>query len=116
VLDLVTLGGCQVNALVGYFGQVRDAPCGHCTYCRTRQRRKLPSRREPPPLPSGLDVEEFAALRRAHPDALGEPRQAARFLCGLSSPAVTRAKLGRHPLFGVWEDRRFAEVLRWCAA
>lgn len=116
VLDLVTLGGCQVNALVGYFGQVRDAPCGHCTYCRTRQRRKLPPRREPPTLPSGLDVEEFSALRLAHPDALGEPRQAARFLCGLSSPAVTRAKLGRHPLFGVWEDRRFAEVLRWCAA
>jgi ATP-dependent DNA helicase RecQ len=46
---------------------------------------------------------------------LGHPRQAARFLCGLSSPALTKAKLTRHGLFGVFEERRFADVLAWCA-
>lgn len=113
VLDLITHDGCQTNALVGYFGEHRDAPCGHCTYCRAGRRQKLPPAPVPPPLPAGLDTAGFLALRHAHPEALGEPRQAARFLCGVSSPAVARARLGRHPLFGALEGRRFAEVLAW---
>jgi ATP-dependent DNA helicase RecQ len=115
VLELVMHDGCQTNALVGYFGQAREKPCGHCTYCLTGRRQELPARHEPPPLPAGLDVAAFGDLRAAHPEALGEPRQAARFLCGLSSPALTRAKLSRHPLFGALEARRFAEVLAWLA-
>lgn len=116
VLDLVTQAGCQTNALASHFGERRVSPCGHCTYCHSRQRQTLPPRRDPPALPAALDTREFRALRLAHPGALGEPRQAARFLCGLSSPALTRNKLSRHALFGVWEERRFADVLRWCAA
>jgi hypothetical protein len=38
-------------------------------------------------------------------------QMAARFLCGLSSPALTKTKLSRHELFGIFENRRFAEVL-----
>ena len=114
VLDLVTLDGCQVNALVGYFGETREAPCGHCTWCATSHAQVLPPEHAQEPLPFGLDVTAFRALRRANPEALAEPRQSARFLCGLSSPAITRSKLSRNPLFGVWEDRRFADVLDWC--
>ena len=33
VVSLVTHEGCQVNELVGYFGDVRDEPCGHCSFC-----------------------------------------------------------------------------------
>jgi ATP-dependent DNA helicase RecQ len=55
------------------------------------------------------------ACREGFPEALTEPRQAARFLCGLSSPALTRAKLSRHELFGALEERRFQEVLDWVA-
>jgi len=55
-------------------------------------------------------------LQEAHPGALGTPRQAARFLCGITSPAATRAKLSRDALFGVAADRRFADVLAWCDA
>jgi ATP-dependent DNA helicase RecQ len=114
VLELATNDGCQVNALVGYFGERRTEPCGHCTWCVTHRAARLPESPPFPPLPADLDTEAFAALCRAHPDALGEPRQAARFLCGLSSPALTAAKLSRHALFGVWEERPFAAVLRWC--
>lgn len=114
VLDLVTLDGCQVNALAGYFGERRAEPCGHCTWCKTGQAQTLPAQRVSEPLPYGLDSSELRSLREAHPQALSEPRQAARFLCGLSSPALTRAKLSRHELFGIWENRRFAEVLEWC--
>jgi ATP-dependent DNA helicase RecQ len=59
-------------------------------------------------------VAAFRALASRHPEALGHPRQAARFLCGLSSPALSRAKLGHHKLFGALEDRPFAEVLHFC--
>ncbi|HZT44054.1 MAG TPA: RecQ family ATP-dependent DNA helicase [Chthonomonadaceae bacterium] len=115
VLELVTHDGCQTNALVGYFGEVRTEPCGHCTFCKTGKRQRLPSAEPPPPLPAGLDVEAFLALRAAHPEALGDPRQAARFLCGLSSPAQIKARLSRHSLFSALETRRFADVLAWCA-
>ncbi len=116
VLGLVTLDNCQVNALVGYFGEQRDAPCGHCTWCRTCRAAVLPAPAAAPPLPAELDTDAFRSLRAAHPAALGHARQAARFLCGLSSPALSRAKLTRHALFGTWETYPFADVLAWCAA
>ncbi len=116
VLELVTRDGCQVNALVGYFGEQRSAPCGHCTWCRTHRPAVLPAPAPVVPLPADLDTDAFAALRAAHPKALGHARQAARFLCGLSSPALSRAKLTKHTLFGTWETYPFADVLAWCAS
>jgi ATP-dependent DNA helicase RecQ len=116
VLNLVVLNGCQTNALVRYFGEVRNAPCGHCTWCSGKQPQSLPNPRPVPPLPADLDVSALHRLRKSHPEALAEPRQAARFLCGLNSPALTKAKLTRNSMFGFFEDRRFADVLSWCAA
>ncbi|MBV9850788.1 MAG: RecQ family ATP-dependent DNA helicase, partial [Armatimonadetes bacterium] len=114
VLDLVTHDGCQANALVGYFGETRSAPCGHCTHCATGRTAILPPAYEAPPIETLLDLAEWQALRAAHPAALGEARQAARFLCGLGSPALMRAKLTKHPLFGTLEAMRFGDVLAWC--
>lgn len=116
VLTLATHDGCQANLLVEYFGETRSEPCGHCSYCATRQAQRLPSPRQWPPLPASIDTAQLQQLRTAHPNALRAPRQVARFLCGLSSPALTRAKLTRHVLFGIAENRRFSEVLDWCAA
>src|SRR5207245_1483440 len=42
VLALATHDGCQTNALVGHFGEKRDAPCGHCAYCVTGRPLELP--------------------------------------------------------------------------
>jgi ATP-dependent DNA helicase RecQ len=114
VLAWATHEGCLTNALVGYFGEERPEPCGHCAYCLTGKRQELPPEPAQPPLPAGVDTSQLHELRAGHPDALGEARQAARFLGGLGSPALTRAKLTRHPLFGALEHRRFAEVLAWC--
>jgi ATP-dependent DNA helicase RecQ len=69
--------------------------------------------RQPRPLPGPLDVPALEACRAAHPEALAHPRQAARFLTGLTSPALTKAKLSRHPLFAALEGYPFAEVLAW---
>ena len=112
VLDLIELADCQVNALAAYFGETRDAPCGHCTFCKTGKAQRLPPTPEiPPPAPEILA--QINQLRRENPEALTEPRQVARFACGLSSPALTRHKLSRHSLFGVWESVPFATVLEW---
>jgi ATP-dependent DNA helicase RecQ len=116
VLAFAAEDGCQTNALVGYFGEERAEPCGHCTHCLTGTPRPLFPPHPLPALPAGLDVAAFRELRAAFPEALADPRQAARFLCGLTSPAVTRAKLGRDALFGALAEHRFADVLAWCGA
>jgi ATP-dependent DNA helicase RecQ len=113
VVSLVTHDGCQVNQLVGYFGEARDAPCGHCSFCLTGAPQRLPASEPLPAIDALVDRGELAALAAMHPDALGAPRQRARFLCGLTSPATTRAKLTRGPLFGALGAQRFAGVLSW---
>ena len=113
VVDLVTHDGCQVQALVGYFGETRTEPCGHCTFCRDGHAQALPELDHAPAIE--LDESAFDALIADQPAALATPRQRARFLCGLASPATTRAKLSRHALFGALAEQRFADVLSRCA-
>ncbi len=114
VVALVTHAGCQVNELVGYFGDVRDEPCGHCSFCLDGVAQRLPPSAAVPPVGEVVDGPALAALATAHPEALETPRQRARFLCGITSPATTRARLTREPIFGSLADRRFADVLAWC--
>ena len=72
--------------------------------------------REPLPRPArGRRRAALQALVDEQPEALGDPRQQARFLCGLTSPATGRARLGRHALFGALDAHPFAEVLAWRA-
>lgn len=114
VLELVEYSGCQTNALVAHFGEIREAPCGHCTFCKTGKAGVLPPTRPLPEIASVVDMQSTRALQREYSAAVGSPRQLARFLCGLSSPAQTKARLMRHALFGKLETHRFAEVLEWC--
>jgi ATP-dependent DNA helicase RecQ len=61
-----------------------------------------------------LTSEDLATIRGVMAEkrsALRQPRQMARFLCGLSSPAATRARLGRHDAFGSMEHLPFPKVL-----
>jgi len=114
VLDLVTFDGCQTNALVGYFGEIRAEPCGHCTFCLTGRAAVLPPTDAPGTPDELLDITAWQTLLSQQPNALREPRQQARFLCGLTSPVLSRARLGRHPLFGALETLRFGDVMAWC--
>lgn len=115
VLALVTHAGCQANALAAYFGEVRSEPCGRCSFCRTGMAQGFSPAPALPPIATMLDIPQWQALRTSRSAELAESRPAARFLCGLSSPTLTRAKLSRHPLFGALAERRFPEVLAWCA-
>jgi ATP-dependent DNA helicase RecQ len=116
VLALVTHDGCQVCVLVGYFGETRAERCGHCSHCLTGRAQRLPQPEPKPSIETTVHAEALAALRSRHPDALGTPRQQARFLSGITSPATSSAKLTRDGLFGSLAERRFADVLAWCEA
>ncbi len=109
VLCLSATPGCLTGYLTRHFGETLPEPCGHCDRCRGVP----PSVVERPPGRRPTD-EEWRAVREVadegHP-ALGSPRQLARFLCGLPSPAATRARLGRHDAHGMLADLPFADVL-----
>jgi ATP-dependent DNA helicase RecQ len=112
VLALVESPTCQVAELVGHFGETLPGPCGHCTVCLDGPVGPLPEEHQPP---LQVDAGALQGLAAEHPEALGDPRQQARFLCGVTSPATTRARLTREPLFGSLSERPFADVLAWCA-
>ena len=110
VLEYAELNGCLTNHLLAYFGEQR-ADCGHCARCLG-----APGKPLPPPthrLPDQSDAQVLDALRRERHAALQAPRQMARFLCGLSSPATTRAKLRAHAAFGRLESVPFHAVLKF---
>jgi ATP-dependent DNA helicase RecQ len=122
VLGLARTPGCQTNALAAHFGELRASPCGHCSSCLSTggAERASPDPASPerarcrePSLPERLpfDPDELRELASKHAASLAEPRQLARFLCGLTSPATTRARLSRHPSFGALAEVRFAEVM-----
>jgi ATP-dependent DNA helicase RecQ len=110
VVELVELDACQVAALGAYFGDPCE-PCGHCSWCLNgRTPAKLPARPEVP-IDEGM-WGQLDPLRRSHPEILSDPRAVARFLCGIATPWLTKAKLTRDPLFARLQDAPFAAVLR----
>ena len=113
VLALVTADECQVRQLVAYFGEERADACGHCSYCLSGRSALPPATATPEPA-AVVAPAWLPPLRADHPEALGQTRQLARFLCGLSSPATTRAKLSRHELYGALAAHRFGDVLAFC--
>lgn len=109
MLDLVQHDGCQVAELCRHFGEELPRACGHCTWCRSgNQRVTLPPRPA-----AGIDraiIDQALALRRQKPDVLSDPVALTRFLCGVTSPALSKAKLGSHALFGALSHIPFAAV------
>ena len=110
VAQWVERDGCQVAALGAHFGDPMDRPCGHCSWCR---RGGKPAAL--PPRPSAqIDPalwSQVSSLRGQHGRELGHVRAIARFLCGVNSPWMLKAKLQTHPLFGALAHVPFAEVL-----
>ncbi len=104
---------CYPDALANYFGDIGSQPCGKCSVC-LGQSVKLPSAQPEPNLDHILEPRVMNTLIEMYPDALSEPRQLARFLCGMTSPKTTRAKLGKHMLFGSCQAATFPRVLAWC--
>jgi ATP-dependent DNA helicase RecQ len=107
VAQLLGGEGCVVRRLLAYFGEELGRDCGHCGRCAGDPAVAL--ERESAEFSAPAD--ELAELRTAHPRALGGARQMARFLCGISSPALSAAKVTRHPRFGSAAAAPFGQVL-----
>jgi ATP-dependent DNA helicase RecQ len=113
IIDFASQPGCITRRLLGYFGEgLSEENCGHCHYCRTGQpaeRVELPATAVRP-LSAGAEQEIRVLIAERHP-ALTTPRQLTRYLCGLTSPATSRAKLNRRPEFGRYGSTPFRNVL-----
>ena len=66
-----THDGCQVHALVAYFGEERTEPCGHCTHCLSGGRGSSGPEPRPP-------IETAVGAARARGAARRAPRRARR--------------------------------------
>lgn len=106
---------CHAMRLATYFGQLDTTPCGHCSVCQGQIAVPVTDATEAIDL-SRLNSSEWFELRSRYPNELREPRQAAKFLCGLTSPAFTRAKLSRNPLFGALTECPFDSVVKALAS
>ena len=109
VLTLAEQPGCLTAFVTAHFGEKLAAPCGHCDRCRGISPQPVPRTRHA--APSDEDLLAIQDLREQRLAPLKTPRQLARFLCGITSPAVTRARLSRHDAFGLLEHLPFGEVL-----
>jgi ATP-dependent DNA helicase RecQ len=109
VLGLSAFRGCLTGYLTKHFGETLKEPCGHCDRCRG-----VPAKTIKRPKFRRVTDEEIAAVRNLVDEkhaALNTPRQLAKFLCGMASPAATRARLTRNNAFALLADLPFAEVL-----
>jgi ATP-dependent DNA helicase RecQ len=108
VVAFAECGGCYTRFLLEYFGERRDN-CGHCSRCGGTPKQALPTGA----IQRVTDADRAAVkqLARERKSALAAPRQLARFLCGIASPAATKAKLRSHKEFGRLQEVPFAEVL-----
>ncbi|MFN9662830.1 MAG: ATP-dependent DNA helicase RecQ [Akkermansiaceae bacterium] len=108
VLALVQGKRCLTQALLAHFGEKMDEPCGHCDRCRGIAPVKL--KRVKPRKISSSEHTQILTLLEEKNAALGTPRQLARYLCGMSSPASMRARLYRNDTYGLLSDLPFTEV------
>ena len=100
---------CLTNRLLSYFGEPIE-PCGHCGICKGDAPAMLPKRTAPSIDHDVLD--NIATLAKQYPAALGQPRQQARFLCGLNSPGITAQRALRgNKLFGSCSQIPFKSLM-----
>jgi ATP-dependent DNA helicase RecQ len=110
MLDFAGESGCLTRRLTRYFGEELPDDCGHCGPCLGEAPDPLPDRSR-----RAFDAEHRAIVKELKAEglrSLATPRQVARFLCGLTSPATSKAKLSKDPRFGALADFPFSRVLK----
>src|SRR5690606_13264548 len=109
VVALAETPGCLTGFVTAHFGETLASPCGHCDRCRGVAPRPVPRSAAVPP--AAEDLEAIGRLVAERHAALRTPRQLARFLAGIGSPALTRARLTRHDRYGLLEDTHLLQGL-----
>lgn len=113
VLTFAQHDGCLTQYLLRYFGEDRSV-CGHCCWCQGQKKPDL----KPCHMPSlaEQDRNRINLLISEGHKALRSSRQLTRFLCGITSPATTRAKLRNHGMFAAYDMYPFEKVLQFVNA
>ena len=109
IRTLVEAQGCVVRHLLNYFDEQLAEDCGQCSRCVAVKSEPLP-----PTLQAILttaDDEIIQQLCAEQHTPLQQPRQLGRFLCGISSPATTKAKLTKDRRFGCCAHLPFSQVM-----
>lgn len=109
IVELLELPTCQVASLCRHFGQELDSDCGHCSRCLGESSEGLGQREG-----ESLTQKHQEVIRLTSADlktSLPSEVQQARFLCGLPSPAIYKAKLSKDARFGCLEELPFQSVL-----
>ncbi len=107
VVQLLQSDQCIVNALAEYFGERRTQPCGHCSVCLQEDRGQFRFCDVDP----DFEWPDFRAIALIAPQVLATPRSLARFLCGINSPAISKARLKKNDSFGLLAALPFDQVL-----
>jgi ATP-dependent DNA helicase RecQ len=120
VVSLATTMDCQASLLGEHFGEPLEQPCGHCSACvrsgggvgsGSEQSGSIDEQGERSAVSIDDAVwQEAMQLRSSERAALASPLRFTKFLCGISSPRLMRAKLSRHALFGMLEQVPFQQV------
>jgi ATP-dependent DNA helicase RecQ len=113
VVDFCTSSACSVRQVLAYFGEELDKDCGHCDRCLGHAIPAMPESRDKEL--SSAELQVIRTLMQEGHQALKAPRQVARLLCGLASPAASRARLTRDPRFGSMAHYRFADIAKAAA-
>lgn len=108
VIRYATTHRCRAQHLAEHFG-ISSHPCGHCDSCQGAPPILWP-RRKPPKI-TDEEWQIMLALKQENHPELATPRQLAKFLCGIHSPASDRAKLTYRSEFGLWREQNFPEIL-----
>ena len=103
---------CLSSRLAAYFGDHQlNRPCGHCSVCQGAPAILAHSRQ-----PTPLAAQDFAALTSALFAKLSEDISdtlITRFLCGITTPQLTRIKARQLPGHNRLADYRYADVQAW---
>lgn len=110
VVDQATAEGCQVSRLGAYFGEPLESGCGHCSRCLQQTTSTIEAGRPQREMADEL-WDEAKLLLDQHTDLLNSPSRLAKFLCGITSPKLVRAKLTKESLFGAFENVSYRQVL-----
>ena len=114
VLDWVQLDACQSSALATRFDSPLSSTCGHCAWCENQKPVSLHELPE-----SELDSSVISAaemLQQENPHVLASAVEVTRVLCGVSSPAITKARLHRSEHFASLAHERYQTVLNAISA
>ena len=109
VVQLIELPSCQVAHLCEHFGKPLDANCGHCSWCLSGASQKVSERSS-----VAMSATDCALVRQVALQLIGKLSDhigVARFLCGLASPAISKARLQSDPRFGRLEHLSYRTVL-----